>query len=266
MKSDMIRKKKVFFSRKIVQRRCGALKTCRKRVFGTSCVCVHDSLWFHVVYHMLCDTQIFTLFSVLLSRTTLSHSRSNAHWRKTKKNSIFFHRYLAQPFFHRLYFICLCVVCDAMMRLDSTRFDSIRFDSTSFHKVIILSHYGWSIMRFFSLLISIWVKQVEQTTVLAWLLAKCTCVYGYVTGIDKCAAWYSEAVFFPRFQYRRTKQKRNRWKKCWRINKFLDQWFELEQIAMYGWNMVNLAFWPNTRNRSKWKRMDDILREKKKCL
>lgn len=49
------------------------------------------------------------------------------------------------PIFHRLYFICLCGV---WMR------------RSPFPKVIILSHYGYSIIGFFSLLISIWANSL----------------------------------------------------------------------------------------------------------
>lgn len=113
---------------KVFVRKDKTKKYCNKLV-GKECSFVQDSLltWFQLVFRMLCDTQIFTLFSVLLSRNKVPLS----HNFETKKNSIFFSLSISlRHFFPSI--IIHSVVCDG---IDAT---------TSFHTVIILSHYGHS--------------------------------------------------------------------------------------------------------------------------
>lgn len=147
--------------------------------------------WSHVVYRMQCDTQIFffTLFSELLSRTTLP---------------TLFHTEF-QYYFITLKHFSIALYIIHMLTWWYSQSDTIRYHCT---KVIILSHYDSSFIGFFSLLILHLSKTSEADTTVLPIVGqlKYTSVYKCM-GNRQCA--HVTSCFVAFFDTRRiTKTKK----------------------------------------------------------
>lgn len=97
--------------------------------------------------------------------------------------------------------------------------------TTFFHKVIILSHYGYGIIGFFSLLISIWANSLSMSTGI--------CVQESTSVHIKC--WLLLFASCRRSTDTKEKEEDDDYndgkKMCWHRNKFFYQWFELNILA-----------------------------------
>lgn len=165
MKSDI---KRTNFSREI-QNEEALHQTCWKRVF------IRTRIVLYILYILFSLAMWYSNFLHCFRYYCHDSLSLSIQFDKIQHSAIVF---FSVALFHRLSFICLYAVWMRWRR--------------PFDKVIILSHYGYGIKGFLSLLISFRAKQAKQTIFLAWKLAPSKkihviyCVHVY-TGIDKCA-------------------------------------------------------------------------------
>lgn len=171
---------------------------------------------------VILDKQFYIVFGIIVTN----------HFASEYFHSVFFslcHNHFPSITFHLL--ICWSAENATANGTNATN------DNVLFRKVIILSHYGYGIIGFFSLLISIWANSFSTSAEYVRESASVLCTSMKMILIC-CRRCHWCCCYFSRFhQFRRrmrwdvSEKEREREKNCWRINKFVYRWFELNIVA-----------------------------------